>query len=879
MQRTKYILSVNSSTTIALRNIKQNFYILISLSGRKSTSMASLTLFKPSILAVAIASAQSWGSTCEIGYFDVAGGSACVAASPGNFVPIAGADAQTPAPVGSFVSSSGASQALLCAVGSYTSSSGNSTCNQAPVGSYVNSTGSSQAQQCAMGTFTSSTGRSACNQAPAGSFVSSTGASGVEQCAVGTYTATAGSSVCSQAPAGSFVATIGASQVTVCSVGTFAPTAGSTNCQLAPAGSFVVGTGATEVQTCPPGTSSAPGAGQCLSGEFGSVSFSAADYNHEENAGQLTVTVIRSGDDRGEFSVDYALQDLSASASADYQFQSGTLVFADGVTNQTINIDIVDDSLYEGDEQLSITLDNIVGNALPGQILQATITIKENDLAPVAGVVGFEYQQQQVSENDSRVTLNILRALSSSGEVSVSYHTLDQSAIAGYDYTASAGRVTFLDGESSKTITVNLLDNNLFESREEFIINLSNLQGDAALASASTTVSIADDDALPISGVFEFELTDYNVDENSPSLTLNVLRVGGSSEAGSVDINSVDGVAISGEDYQAVNQTLSFASGETAKSLSLLVNDDSRYEGSESFSLRLSNGVGAAIGDQSIAIVTIREDDTASPLGQLQFSAEHYQIDESAVILQLSITRSHGSAGQVSVDVSAIDGTATVNDDYEFDHITVTFLDGQVSQTVPVTILDNSQYDAAKSFIVSLSNISTGADMGALSTALVTIVDDEPVPQAGVLQLSGSVYRVKEEQGIVTLTVIRTQASNGDASVQYEVFDAAAVNGEDYVVGNGTLYFSDGEIAKTIEVEISEDDLDEDVESFSVKLSNPEAAVLGRIDQAIVSIENSSAELLTTPTKKQSGGGGGAASFYFFSIGFLLLFLRKKFNK
>lgn len=116
-----------------------------------------------------------------------------------------------------------------------------------------------------------------------------------------------------------------------------------------------------------------------------SMQFSSLSFSANENTGSVLVTVNRTTGSAGAISVDYATGDGSAVAGSDYVAIAGTLNFADGVTSQSFNVAILDDTLFEGDEAFDITLSNVTGGASLGSPAAAAITISENDPAPAAG--------------------------------------------------------------------------------------------------------------------------------------------------------------------------------------------------------------------------------------------------------------------------------------------------------------------------------------------------------------------------------------------------------------------------------------------------------------------------------------------------------------
>jgi hypothetical protein len=120
--------------------------------------------------------------------------------------------------------------------------------------------------------------------------------------------------------------------------------------------------------------------------------------------------------------------------------------------------------------------------------------------------------------------------------------------------------------------------------------------------------------AGPVAGsAFQFEQSVYSVQEDIASTTLTVLRSGNTSTPASIDFATADGTATQRQDFTIARGTLNFAAGEVSKTITLLVNEDAKTEGTESFSISLSNATGNAIVD-TVGTATIQiTDDIAEP--------------------------------------------------------------------------------------------------------------------------------------------------------------------------------------------------------------------------------------------------------------------------
>jgi Ca2+-binding RTX toxin-like protein len=179
-----------------------------------------------------------------------------------------------------------------------------------------------------------------------------------------------------------------------------------------------------------------------------------------------------------------------ATAPSDYNSTPITVNFANGETTKTVTIPIVNDTIYELNESVNLTLSNPTNGATLGTQKTSVLTIVDNDLAnaPKISVNNPATVIEGINAN-SVFTINI-----SSGSpypISVNYSTANQTAIAGSDYTATNGTLTFAAKETSKTISVPILNDNLSELNETFILKLTN-PINANLTTSQATATITD---------------------------------------------------------------------------------------------------------------------------------------------------------------------------------------------------------------------------------------------------------------------------------------------------------------------------------------------------------------------------------------------------
>jgi glucose/arabinose dehydrogenase len=224
----------------------------------------------------------------------------------------------------------------------------------------------------------------------------------------------------------------------------------------------------------------------------GAVSFSTTSYARSESGVSAKITVSRSGGLGANVSVGYRTTDGTATAGFDYSGVSGTLTFAGGVASQTFTVPITNDTIYEGNETVGLSLANPTNGATLGVRPNATLTIADDD-SP--GIIAFSTASYSRAETGGAATVVIRRSGGTASGISVNYATGGGTATAGADYTPGNGTVNFAAGQTSAQVAIPLVNDTAAEGNETFGIALSGPAGGATLGTTtSATVTILDDD-------------------------------------------------------------------------------------------------------------------------------------------------------------------------------------------------------------------------------------------------------------------------------------------------------------------------------------------------------------------------------------------------
>jgi uncharacterized delta-60 repeat protein len=399
-----------------------------------------------------------------------------------------------------------------------------------------------------------------------------------------------------------------------------------------------------------------------------------------------------------------------------------TRLYPDGSSDATINFgeganDAIQTVVIQPDRKI------VIGGrftAFDGQPRNRIARLHGGSIAG-PGVLQFSTPFYDVHETNTGAVITVQRRGGTTGSVMVDYASMAGSAAPGSDYTDVSGTLVFAEGETSMTFTVPVVNDNIGELNEDVILSLIETNGSALGDIPTALLTIISDDAN-----IGFSSTLYTVNENvaGGDLIVTVLRTGATNGEAQVSFASADGgTAAAGSDYQAVSGVLTFVPGQTTQSFSVPIVDDMLIEPSETFGLVLSNVIGSVALGQATATATILDDDFAA--GHLTFSAIAYSVAESSGNITVTVLRTNGATGVITVGYATAGDTATANVDFTPRNGTLTFLEGQTVQTITIPIISDTAIEGDEDFIVSLFNPTGGAIISGLTNVAVTIQDDE----------------------------------------------------------------------------------------------------------------------------------------------------------
>jgi uncharacterized repeat protein (TIGR03803 family) len=459
----------------------------------------------------------------------------------------------------------------------------------------------------------------------------------------------------------------------------------------------------------------------------------------------------------------------------------------------------------------------------------------------VALPIRFSKPSFSANEAGSLVVLSVTRPEGASGAATVDYATIDGTATAGADYTATAGQLSFAPGVITQTFVVKLIPDTLHEAPETFLASLSNPQGAGAKLGTQRTavVAIADNDA---GGRVQFSLSAYTVNAGGApaSAQLAVKRSGGLASPVTVHFATSDGTAAAGADYTQTSGDLTFTSsgvGATSQGITIPVSQNALA--AKAFTVTLSSATGGAVlGSPTTATVTILG---AEPT--LAFSSANYTTKTTQPSALVAVKRSAPLTGTVTVSYATSPGTAAGGGvDYTDVSGALTFAPGVSSRAFAIPIAKDPLVDVPKTVDLTLSGPSwtggTAVVDSVLGSAVLTIVNPNAAP---TLQFSAATYAFSEATPSATIMVRRTGDMAGTVTVDYAAVGGTATSGGvDYTLDPSSLTFAPAVSVRAFTIPIVNDSLDEGTETVILGLSNPKwsggTAILGPNGTAVLKL-------------------------------------------
>ncbi len=457
-----------------------------------------------------------------------------------------------------------------------------------------------------------------------------------------------------------------------------------------------------------------------------------------------------------------------------------------------------------------------------GFIFQALVVGQE------APSISYQKSTFEIGESDGNAVVTVIRSGDTSQSITVEYNTADVTAIAGEDYQSVTGTLSFDIGEEAKQFEVPILNDGLKERLETIEVQLLNPTGGASLGSRpeANLRIISNDEG------FRFSFPSTDVSESQESAEVRVWRGDDLEQPASVTVRTVDGTALSGIDFESVEETLEFGPTEEYRVVSIPLLNDSLIEGEERFSIELTApSEGVSLGQEDSITCAILDND----LG-FGFANEIQGVYEDAGEAVVTVVRRWDNLEFIStLEFATESGSAVPGEDFEAVSGQLTFSAGETRKEIRIPIQNDGLAERDEFFRLQLISPGSETPLAGRSRATVNIFDNDP----GV-KFQFSRYEVRETDG--TISIVIERGNDGDLgafTLNYETEASSATADEDFVSVSGTLEFGENETVKAVEVTLLEDENQERTERFwlSLRRPNEEEALI----RAAVTIDDAAA--------------------------------------
>ena len=597
----------------------------------------------------------------------------------------------------------------------------------------------------------------------------------------------------------------------------------------------------------------------------------------------VTFTVTRDAG-IGTSTVGWAVVNRSTSASDFSGTTSGRLSFAAGETTKTITVNVATDALIEANESFDVVLSSPVGATITTATASTTVI---NDDIHTLNIAATTASKNEGNTGTTPFTFTVTRS-AGIGTSTVNWSVVHGTTSAADFSGAISGSLTFVSGQTSKIVTVYALGDAVFEGNEAFSVRLAS-PVNASIVNGTAGATIVNDDAAP-APVLSIAATDASKAEGSAgatAFTFTVTRnsgIGASSAAWAIAHGTTSAADFSG----ATSGTVSFASGETSKTITVNVVGDTTVETAEAFSVQLSGPTGATLGTAG-ATSTILNDDLASVTLTSGVQSAH-EGNSGTTPFSYAITRSSG-IGTASVSYSTSGGQAQADDFSGSTTGQVVFGEGETTKIITLNVAGDTVVEADESFVFVLtdpSNLTLNPEFngtmnsrggyfapdGSLVYAFIgmstQILNDDTavvVPTVDISAASASKAEGNSGTAAFTFTVTRSSGT-GASSVAYQVNPGTATSA-DFASGtlSGTVSFAAGDTTKTLTVNVLGDTTVEGDETFTVQLSSPVNATLGTATASGTILNDDAAVTptlsITTADTSKAEGNAGTTPFTF----------------
>jgi Ca2+-binding RTX toxin-like protein len=576
------------------------------------------------------------------------------------------------------------------------------------------------------------------------------------------------------------------------------------------------------------------------------IQFGAATYSAAENVGTSNaVTLTRTGATNQPASAIVSITGGTATAGGtDYTSSTFPLTvnFAANETSKTVALPINNDTLFEGNETINLSL--AAGtNAVLGAQTTTTFTITDNDTAPTVTLSPLT----SILESGGTATITANLSNPSTQAVTVNLGYTGTATGSGTDYNTSGSSITIPAGSTTGTAAINITNDILDEDNETVIVDITGVTNGTESGIQKQTLTITDDDAPP---TVDLSINSTAIAETGGTATVTATLSAASSKEVTVNLGYTGTAIGSGTDYTGAT-TITIPAGSTTGTATISAVSDTIAEGNETLDIAIESVTNGTENGTQLVSATLVDDDVAGIL----VTPSTLTTTEGGTAVDYTISLSTVPTGDVTVVLDlGLDPEASVN------ATTLTFTPANAlnPQTVTVTATEDTEIEGDQIQVIGHTASSSDPYYNSITIADATVnIADNDIDYA--ITASGNLTEGNTGSQVTTFTITRSGDISGSSTVNFALggtataasdYTVTGITGVDVSESGGTITFNPGATEAILELAVLGDLSFESNETINITLSGataPHTATLTN-SPASITITNDDAAPPKPPT-------------------------------
>ncbi len=527
------------------------------------------------------------------------------------------------------------------------------------------------------------------------------------------------------------------------------------------------------------------------------------------------------------------LESGTATRGTDYTTVDGAaqILIADGSASGTITIQVTQDFLFEADETINAQITTCNNSDVIFNTDYVPATIIDNETPDANLNVTTHGIEDATTPTHIVYTLTLTRDNNTGSPITFEFDDIGSgTATSGTDYTPvdGAAQIIIAEGTDTGTISIQVLDDDLFESTETVVCQITSCSnGDVMNLLTPATADISDNESINATLSVD---THGQEDETTPTDIVYIVEFDKTNNTGSAitfdftDIGNVPGTATSGDDYTEVNGAaqISVPDNSSIGTITIPVIDDLLFEADETINAQITACSDADV-NFTIEDVTANIIDNETVTADLSVTTHGDENGPVNIVYTVTLSSDNNTGSDITFEFDDLEtGTALSGIDYTaVDGTTqITIADGAISGTITIDVDDDSVFETTETVIAQISLPSNDDVTINTNIATANILDNETADA----DLSVTTHGDENGPQNIVYTVTLNPANNTGSAITFDFDDigGSATSGDDYtaIPSDATISVEDETDFGIITIPVTDDALLEITETLIAQISN-----------------------------------------------------------